>query len=704
MLLAGLSVDDILLGVARANVTSPESAHGPSERPVSLSSLPAGPRERRLALVVILVSSGVFVALAPLAKVRLFPIAPFIPIYETALVVNDLVTTVLLLGQYRFTRSRAVLALAGGYLFTACITVAHALTFPGLFAPTGLLGAGAHSTAWLYMFWHGGFPLFVVAYARLRRAEATAPPARGGPGPVLAMAAAVLGGVAGLTLLATNAQPLLPALMRGNAYTPMQSVVITSTWALSLVALAILWRRRPHSTLDLWLMVVLCAWVFDIALSGVLNAARYDLGFYAGRIYGLIAASFVLGVLLIENSLLYARLVESNAGERRERSAAETANRAKSEFLSRMSHELRTPLNAILGFGQLLQMRTETTGEDRDSVDQIVKGGRHLLGLINEVLDIARIESGRFSLSLEPVQVGEAVGHVVDLARPLAEARRIEFRLDGSAVSERFVRADGQRLRQVLLNLVSNAIKYNREGGRVTIACAEPAPRRLRLSVADTGAGIPAALQSRLFTPFDRLDAASTAIEGTGLGLALSKHLIEAMDGRIGVDSAVGAGSTFWIDLPEAPSPALLEDGAPPRIAEASRAPRAGTVLYVEDNPANLRLIERLLLQRSAIRLISAAQGREGLSLAREHRPDLILTDLHLPDISGEQLLREVQADPQLRATPVVILSADATPGQRGRLVAAGAHGYLTKPIDVAEVLALLDAVLSARPERQRQA
>jgi CheY-like chemotaxis protein len=298
------------------------------------------------------------------------------------------------------------------------------------------------------------------------------------------------------------------------------------------------------------------------------------------------------------------------------------------------------------------------------------------------------------------VQVGEAVGHVVDLARPLAEARRIEFRLDGSAVSERYVRADGQRLRQVLLNLVSNAIKYNREGGRVTISCQAPEPRRLRLSVADTGAGIPVDLQSRLFTPFDRLGAATTAIEGTGLGLALSKHLIEAMDGRIGLDSADGSGSTFWIDLPEAPLPSLHESADQPASVGDSNAARVGTVLYVEDNPANLRLVERLLLQRSAIRLVSAQQGREGLALAREHRPDLILTDLHLPDISGEQLLREVLADRQLKGTPVVILSADATPGQRRRLVGAGAHGYLTKPIDVSELLALLDTVPAGRPER----
>jgi signal transduction histidine kinase/ActR/RegA family two-component response regulator len=481
--------------------------------------------------------------------------------------------------------------------------------------------------------------------------------------------------------------------MRGNRYTPAMLAVVSATWALSLVALLVLRRRRERTVLDLWLMVVMVAWLFDVALSAVLNAGRFDLGFYAGRIYGLLAASFVLAMLLLENGKLYARLVESNA-------RAEAANQAKSDFLSRMSHELRTPLNAVLGFGQLLGRRAEDP-RDRESVEQILKGGRHLLSLINEVLDLARIESGRLSLSPEPVQIAEAVSRTLDLARPLAAERRITLRADAARTGPRYVLADTQRLHQVLLNLVANAIKYNRDGGDVTVGCAEAGAGRLRFVVTDTGAGIPPALQARLFTPFDRLGAETGPVEGTGLGLVLAKRLVEAMGGVIGVESVEGRGSTFWLELPEAASPeenVRRRAAAPATLAAA----RGGTVLYIEDNAANVRLVETILAERPAIRFISAMQGRLGLDLARQHRPSVILADLHLPDISGEDVLREVRADPALRDIPVIILSADATPGQISRLLAAGARAYLTKPLDVQELLAKIDAWCAGQESEPR--
>jgi diguanylate cyclase (GGDEF)-like protein len=288
------------------------------ERPVFLSSLPAGRREQGVALAVVLVSVALFLAAAPFARLALAPVPAFIPVYESALVINDLVTAVFLFGQFHISRSRALLLLACGYLFTAALAVAHALSFPGLFAPAGLLGAGPQTTAWLYMFWHGGFPLMVIAYACCRNEPREQ--ARSRPRADLAImlgVAAVLIAAGGLTLLATAGHDALPALMRGNTYTPAQVVVVSAVWLLCLVALALLSRRRPYSVLDLWLMVVMCAWMFDIALSGVLNAGRYDLGFYAGRIYGLMATSFVLVVLLLENSRLYARLIEAHASDRR---------------------------------------------------------------------------------------------------------------------------------------------------------------------------------------------------------------------------------------------------------------------------------------------------------------------------------------------------------------------------------------------------
>ncbi len=382
---------------------------------------------------------------------------------------------------------------------------------------------------------------------------------------------------------------------------------------------------------------------------------------------------------------------------------AARANREKSEFLSRMSHELRTPLNAILGFAQLMEM--DVLGpEHHESLEHILKGGRHLLDLVNEVLDIARIEAGRLAIALEAVPVNEVVREALDMIAPLAANVNVRVHAEGAGAPERHIRADRQRITQVLLNLLSNAVKYNHPGGSVTLASESTPEGQLRIKVSDTGPGIPPERMDSLFTPFERLGAEQTGIEGTGLGLALSKRLVEAMGGKLGVESTVGKGSTFWVEFARAEVPIQRRESKTQDVshpAESGAPSRARTVLYIEDNLPNFELIRHLLSHRSKFRLLPAMQGRLGLDLAREHRPHLILLDLHLPDISGDEVLRRLRADPETSQIPVIMISADAMPAQIDRLLAAGASAYLTKPIDIKKFLDLVNEILKEGPSPQ---
>jgi PAS domain S-box-containing protein len=394
-----------------------------------------------------------------------------------------------------------------------------------------------------------------------------------------------------------------------------------------------------------------------------------------------------------ERALLLVREQVAHVELERAKRAAEAANRAKSEFLSRMSHELRTPLNAILGFGQLLEMGTPTP-QQRQHIEQILKGGRHLLAVINEVLDLARSEAGRLKLSLEPLALRHVCAEVCDLVRPLAQRHAIRVEPPCAAGEAVHVLADNQRLKQVLLNLLANAVKYNHAQGEVRLTWEELPEGWVRLAVRDTGPGIAPEKLQRLFNPFDRLGAEASAVEGTGLGLVVSKRLTEAMGGRLDLTSTVGQGTTVLVDLPLwKDEGASMKDES--RTGSSFILPPAslpgGTVLYIEDNRANLRLMEDILAYRPAVRLLTAVQGDAGLELARQHQPDAILLDAHLPDMPGEEVVRQVRSDARLHSTPVVIISADATAPQIERCRAAGASEYLTKPIDVARLLTLLD-------------
>jgi PAS domain S-box-containing protein len=388
---------------------------------------------------------------------------------------------------------------------------------------------------------------------------------------------------------------------------------------------------------------------------------------------------------------------EQNVELKRARGAAEKANLAKSEFLSSMSHELRSPLNAILGFAQLINSDAPPpTPAQAASIDQILHAGWYLLELINEILDLAQIESGRLALSLEPTSLGEVMFECQAMIEPQAQKRGIEMSFPGFEFPW-FVDADRTRLKQVLVNLLSNAIKYNRAKGKVAVDCVRIAPQRIRISVRDTGAGLPPDMLIQLFQSFNRLGRETTAEEGTGIGLVMSKRLVEMMGGAIGVESTVGLGSVFWFELNSAVTPRLLPDHAQsPEIAQAQLqdgAPQR-TLLYVEDNPANLKLVEQLIARRPDMRLLSARDGNRGVELAREHRPDVILMDINLPGISGIEALKILREDVATAHIPVVALSANAMPRDIERGLQAGFFRYLTKPIRIDDFMDAMNVAL----------
>lgn len=381
--------------------------------------------------------------------------------------------------------------------------------------------------------------------------------------------------------------------------------------------------------------------------------------------------------------------------------AAEAANRAKNEFLSRVSHELRTPLNAVLGFAQLLEAEP-LTDEQHEFVGYVLRGGRHLLDLINEVLDISRIESGELRLASETIDVARLVHEQVELIGPFAHAHDVTVTARDAgpdvAADAHYARADRQRVTQILLNLLSNAVKYNRPGGTATVTVSGDRDA-VRVDLVDTGRGIQPDRIDRLFQPFERLGAEHTGEEGTGIGLALSLRLAEAMGGTLTARSVPGEGSTFTLELPRAPTP--QETSPQPELARPAPAPGTGghVVLYVEDQESNRVLVERILRQRPTVTTLLAADGATALELARHYPPSLVLLDLHLPDMAGIDVLHALRADPATADVPIVVLSADAIPAQIERLRAAGVARYLPKPLDARELLDVIDESLVGRSD-----
>ena len=390
-------------------------------------------------------------------------------------------------------------------------------------------------------------------------------------------------------------------------------------------------------------------------------------------------------------------LQEKNVELENAKSTAEKANLAKSDFLSSMSHELRSPLNAILGFAQLISSDSPApTASQMASIDQILHAGWYLLELINEILDLAQIESGKLSLSLEPISLAEVMVECQAMIEPQANKRGIRMTFPQFDVPH-YVSADRTRLKQVLINLLSNAIKYNQANGTVAVDCVWSSSERVRISVKDTGPGLSPDMLTQLFQPFNRLGRERTTEEGTGIGLVMSKRVVELMGGVIGVESASGVGSVFWFELSSAAAPQFARGDAEPTStpeAQIQQGVPVRTLLYVEDNPANLKLVEQLIARHPDMRLLSAGDGNLGIQLARANHPDVILMDINLPGISGIEAMRILREDPVTAHIPVVALSANAMPRDIEMGLKAGFFRYLTKPIKIPEFMETVNVAL----------
>ena len=717
-------------------------AHTTASQPALtwLANAPASPGERRLALWTVALSALLFVAAGLWAKLQLPQVWAFIPIYESALILSDIITAVLLFGQCRIARSRALLMLAGGYVFTAAATTAHALTFPGLFSPSGLLGASPQTTAWIYMFWHGGFPLVVIAYALKRDQPIEAARTNGIARQVLVTCALAVGAAVAFTAWAT-AGPL-PPIMQGNRYTPVMLTVVSLVWAASLLALATLWwRRRPFTVLDLWLAVVMCAWLFDIGLSAVLNGGRFDLGFYSGRLYGLLAANFVLARLLLENGVMHAELLNAHAVEKgraaqlqllmqqlRATNAQltdtnrelEEQSRFKSEFLANMSHELRTPLNAVIGFSEMLKdgMAGVMTERQRTFAGHIYKGGHHLLALINDILDLSKIEAGKVDIQLERVPIEATVGEALTMVAELARNRNVRV-VPAFDAALGTLQVDRRRLKQIVLNLVANAVKFTPGGGQVVVHVAAvdrvqaesalPGPgqgvrmplpasdveRFIEISVRDTGIGIALDDIQKLFKPFTQISNTVTrSVEGTGLGLVMVHRLAELHGGTVAVNSRPGHGSCFTVWLPWRENGAATTLPRPPAKAPAVQP----LALVIEDNhEARLLLTAQLESLGFAVRHVPT--GEAALEMAQAITPDLITLDILLPGMDGWEFLARLKTVPHWAEVPVVVVSVVA---DNSKGFSLGAALVLQKPIERDALLHGLDR-LGLKPAHGRE-
>ena len=628
---------------------------------------------RRFALAIVLASFVGFCALAPFARVPLPRIEAFIPIYESTLALIDLLTATLLFLAFSRSRLRAVLFLASGYLFTSLMAVPHMLTFPGLFSSSGLLGAGPQTTAWLYMFWHGGFPLFVICYALLRRHEVVSGRSHAGtPADIIPAAAGVVAGVGLLTVFATAGHQLLPRIMQGDGYTAAMVAVNVPVWLLSLVALAVLGSRPPYSILDLWLMVVVCASMFDVALSAVLNAGRFDLGFYAGRIYGMLAASFVLIILLIEASRLYRRLDEAlvvaeerNAELARSREELAQAQRfeAIGQLTGGIAHDFNNLLTVVSGNLELI-LRAR---DDAEKIERLAQGAMKAAQrgerLIRQLLIYARkqithpetVNPNQLIVDIESLMrqvIGEQIEVVTMLSPLLAPAL-----------------FDLAQFETAILNLVINSRDAMMGGGRITIETRnvtldrqyavnnpEIAPGSyVMVAVSDSGAGMTPTVLARAFDPFFTTKEVG---KGSGLGLSQVYGFAKTAGGHVKIYSELGVGTTVKLYLPKSSDrPIMPEAGT--EIAALRPASGHETILVVEDDE-DVAAVAAETLKELGYQVVTALNAAQALEILSGNQPvDLLFSDVIMPGgMNGAQLAVEAR---RIRPELKVLLTSGYT-------------------------------------------
>ena len=682
------------------------------DQQVFLSTVSPSRRDWVLAATIALLSLLAFVALAPFAKVQLAVVPAFIPAYESALLINDLITAILLFGQFGILRSRALLVLAGGYLFSGLMAVPHALTFPGVFAVNGLLGAGPQTTAWLYISWHNLFPLVVIAYALLKQGQRVIAAGRARAA-IIGTALAVVCTVTGLTLAAILAEPVLPSIMSGIHYTPTAVFSLVMAGTVSLLSLVVLWIRRPHTLLDLWLMVVMCAWLFDVGLSAAFNNGRYDLGFYAGRIYVVLGASFVLAVMLVETTRLYTRLAGAaqrvtdyaatlEAGVRSRTTELQRANEAlKIEISERrqaevqlvqaqkmeaignltggMAHDFNNLLGIIIGNLDLLRDRQGGDPEADELSNEALSAALRGADLTRRLLAFAR----RQPLQPARTDVNELIGGIVKLLeRTLGEEIQITLDLNPDLWP---VVVDPVQLESSLTNLATNARDAMPAGGQLIIVTgnrsldadyasqhAEVQPGEYAMiEVSDTGTGMPPEIASRIFEPFYTTKDQG---KGTGLGLSMVFGFLKQSGGHINVYSEVGIGTTFRLFLPRAGADA---EASPVDLATTLVRGNGESVLAVEDNASLRRVVARQLTELG-YRVLEAEDAQTALRIIESEPVDLLFTDIVMPGgISGYEIADRVLSRwPQIK---VVLTSGFPENRGNGDPIARGLR-LLSKP------------------------